>query len=187
MEATIPIPYALGQELWWVGNGYREEWTTCPECLGTRIITMILGSGEQAELQCETCRLGFDDASGKIKRVFYDHRPTRFVPGRVSVDGSDIRYSESGPDSTCYGTAQADDLFSSEAECQVRCDKLNAERTKAEAQRMIAVLSQNRRSMAHSVSYWRQQIAKTEKDLERMRGYLSVATQKEAKKKGGAA
>jgi len=91
MASSIPIPFALGQPLWWVGNGYQEEWVVCPECCGTKVITMVQGNGTAVSLNCAACAVGFMPPTGRVKRVFYRHEPTPFVPRRVEIYGQEIR------------------------------------------------------------------------------------------------
>ncbi len=178
MPGSLEIPFAIGQQVWWIGNGHREQLVTCPECAGTKAITMILGNGEQVSLYCENCRLGYDPPTGQVKRTYYEHSPTRFTPLRVGVDGSEIRYSESGPDSTCYSSAYAKDLFATQEECQVRCDVLNAEKTQEETDRAWQVLLQNRKKMASSVGYWSQMVGRLRKELAATEARLAVVKAK---------
>ena len=175
---SLPIPFALGEQVWWVGNGYREESITCPECAGTKALTMIRGNGEQVSLECNYCQLGYNPPRGVVSRIYYDHRPTLFTPRRVRVDGDEITYSASEPDATCYVTAYARDLFTSQDECQARCDILNAERTRAEEDKALAMLTSKRQSLAHSVHYWGNLAKNLKKQLEQVEARLAVVKQK---------
>ena len=184
-EATVPIPFALGEQLWWVGNGYREEEIPCPECAGTKALTLIRGNGEQVSLECNYCQLGYDPPRGVVSRIYYDHRPTPFTPRRVRVDGDEITYSASEPDATCYSVVSARYLYPSQDECQARCDILNAERTKAEEERALAILASKRQGLAHSVHYWGNLVKDLKKKLEKATARLAVLKEK-AKPEGGA-
>ena len=178
MPGSLEIPFAIGQQVWWVGNACREEWITCPECAGTRVITMILGNGEQVSLDCENCTHGYEPATGQVERTYYEHAPMSFIPGRVSVDGDEIRYSESGPDSTGYSSSYARDLFATKEECQVRCDALNAEKTREREDQSRQILLQSRKKMAWSVSYWREQVTRLRKELAVTEARLAVVKAK---------
>lgn len=179
-QATIPIPYALGAELWWVGNEYQEQWVTCAECAGSKAITVIFGNGETASLACAACLRGYEPPAGVVKRVFYEHKPTPFTANRVRIDGDEVQYSTSEPSASCYRTVDAKALFLTEAECQVECDKLNAERIKHEEKMAIQNLASKRRDLAWSAHYWRSEVARLEKNLESARARLAVC--KERKK-----
>jgi hypothetical protein len=180
--ATLPIPFALGEPIWWIGSGHREEWITCPECAGTKVITMLLGNGESYELDCEGCRLPYEPSIGHVVRHIYEHAPEAFTPNRVDISGEEIRYSAAPPSATCWSSAYAKDLFISREECQARCDVLNAEKTKAGMDALVAQLKGNRRKLAWSVHYWRGQIHGLEKQLSMVRARLRACEERERKK-----
>src|SRR3990167_8589377 len=136
MNPSIEIPFVIGETVWWVGNGYQEEFVTCPECLGSKAITMILGNGEQYSLRCEGCSRGYEGPFGVVTRIFYKHVPEKVTLNRVEISGNRISYSVSGPDATCYSLISVEGLFSSESKCASRCEELNIQRTKDEEARM---------------------------------------------------
>jgi len=176
--SSIPIPFPLGERAWWTGNGHREEWVTCPECAGTRAVTMILGNGEQYSLHCDNCRAGYEPSAGVVKRTFYEHAPQQITLNRVSVDGNKIRYSQESPDATCYGVIYAEHLFARQEECQAACDRLNEQRNKEERDRAWQILLQNRQKMAWSVHYWRDRAARLRRELATVEARLAVVKQK---------
>lgn len=178
MSATISIPFAIGQPLWWIGSGYQEEWITCPECAGTRVITMIQGNGEQFAIECAACSLGWEPARGAVKRTFYQHKPTPFIPKRVDISGGEIHYSEASPDASGYSFAYVKDLFASEVACADRCAELNEERTKAAEEQALAQLASKRKNLAWSVHYWGGQVKALERDLERVRTRLGACKER---------
>jgi len=182
VAASIPIPFALGQALWWVGSGYQEEWIVCPECCGTKAITMVRGDGTAVSVHCVACAVGFEPPTGKVKRIFYQHRPTPFVPRRVEIRGQEILYSTSDPDAQCYSSVPASLLFASKEACQAACDALNAERTKHEEERAIAMLASTRRGLAWSVHYWGRLVKELERHLAQARARLAVCKEKEKSK-----
>ena len=175
--ATIEIPFAVGQELWWIGNGHRTETIVCPDCAGSRAITMILGNGDQVSLECRCCQLGYDQPRGVVERTYFGHEPIRFIPKRVSCEGDRIYYSKSvGACSRVHSS----ELYATESECQQRCDELNNTATEAELVRSMHVRESKRRDMAWSASYWRGQVKDLEQKLERARARLAVCKVKNA-------
>jgi len=178
MDATIPIPFALGEQVWWIGNGSSEEWVTCPECAGTKAITMVLGNGEQVSVACENCSAGFEPSRGVVKQTIYLHAPVPFTPRRVHVDGEEVRYSESGQGSTYYNSADAKNLFATKEECQRRCDELNVEKAKEKKDLAWQILIQNRKKMAYSAHYWTQMVSRLRKELAAAEARLQVVKAK---------
>jgi hypothetical protein len=180
--ASIAIPFAIGEELWWVGYAHREAWETCPECDGQRVVTIIRGNGETFPIECQCCALGFERASGLVKRTYFEHSPKVFIPGRVDISGGEIRYSESSPDANCYGSADCKDLFRDRAECVARCAELNAEQKAAEEKMFLWNMLDRRKKMAWSVHYWSREVKEYERKLEAARVRLGLCKEREAKK-----
>jgi hypothetical protein len=176
--ATIPIPFALGVPVWWVGHGYREEWVTCPECAGTKKITMILGNGDAVELWCGNCAQGYEPASGLVRISTYHHTPERFTPERVRVDGEEISYLTDG-----HGIVYASNLFLTEAECLAACEALNAKKNAEDEARRLSITKSKRRDLAWSVSYWRNQVKRLREDLARTEAHLMKCEQRKRRTK----
>jgi hypothetical protein len=165
MTHTIELPFAIGEQIWWAGDGFRQEWVTCPECAGTRVIEMIQGNGERVALDCECCRSGYEPSRGVVVRTRYEFKPVPFTPQRWRCDGDEFGFSESPPDAAHYTIVYAKDLFKDRDECLKRCAEKNAEHAAEDERRFMANLSSKRRSMAFSAHYWRGQVEKLRKEL----------------------
>src|SRR5690606_17756102 len=144
---------------------------TCPECAGTKVLTLIKGNGERVDLDCSNCSPGFDPPSGQVPRTIYEHSPTPFTPRRVDMSGGEFTYSSASPDDNCYSMRYAKDLYRTREECEAACVKLNEERTAHDERQALINLQHKRRSLSHSATYWTQQAAKLRKDLERVEAY----------------
>lgn len=171
---SLPIPFAIGETVWWIGPGHRREPVTCPECAGTRAHTLTLGNGETVSIACEHCRSGYNPPQGLVWLDVYEYAPTPFVCGRIDISGDRIHYSESGPDATAYSSAYAADLFRDRDACLVRCAEKTAEQVALEAGRSAAIAESKRRGLSHSASYWRRQISDAEKVIADARARLSA-------------
>jgi hypothetical protein len=182
MTATISIPFAIGQRLWVSSSGHGEEWITCPECDGAKILTLVKGNGEVIELSCNYCAPGCESPSGVVRRIVYDCQPVPFVPKRVEMYGQEFRYSESEPDATAYQTFAAGDIFEDREACSAACVTKNAEyRANAERQE-IANLASKRKNLEHSSHYWTTRLRSLERDAEIVRRRLAVIKEAKATK-----
>jgi hypothetical protein len=177
MTASLPIPFAIGEIVWCCGNGRIEELATCPECAGTRALTLIQGNGEQVSIACACCSRGYGSPSGYVNRVRHEHRPERFTCARVDVSGDEIRYRD---DALACTSREASRLFRSLEECQAACDRENVERAEHDEKMALANLASTRRDMAFSVHYWGRKVRDLERDLERARARLSECKQRKA-------
>ena len=173
MNNTIELPFAIGEQVWWVGHGHDTETIVCPECAGTKVIEMTKGNGERVSLDCGLCGPGYDPPRGVITRNVYNYTPTPFTPRRWDKSCGEFTFSESEPGSSCYSFSYAKDLFRDRNECQKRCDELKKELTENQERRMLANISSKRKSLAFSASYWSQQVARYRKELAAAEARLS--------------
>ncbi len=171
MTATVEIPFAEGQEVWWAGNASEKVTVECPECCGTRAITMVKGNGEEVSLACGMCSLGFDPPRGTITEWVWNHAPQKLTLGPLtSVDNH-------GPDGAtryCYGSFRSEDLFNNEGPCQLDCNRRNTERAEQVEKQAIARLESKRSNLAHSASYWATQCRTIREDLKRAEARLAA-------------
>ena len=176
---TIAIPFAIGETVWHCGYGSRVEWETCPECAGTKILTLVRGNGERVTLACAACSHGFEPPLGLVSRRIFERAPTPFLCAWVEVRGSEVRYMETTTGSGSI--VDAEDLFHDADECAARCAEINAQHAREEAQRMTANLESKRRDMAWSVFYWGRKVKGLERDLALAKARLDVCRER----KGG--
>jgi hypothetical protein len=181
-KPTLEIPFALGEEVWTPSYDHAETWIECPECAGTKALMLIKGNGEQQSLDCNYCQSGYDPPRGRVTRTDYRSVPQRFICRRVvGFDGTDINYSESNPEATCYTYRSSKDLFRNELDCAERCDVLNVECALNDKKRAIANLESKRGKLAHSSHYWSRKVADLKRDLIAAEARLAVC---KAKPKG---
>lgn len=176
---SIELPFALGETVWHAGFEANDSYITCPECLGTRVVTLLLANDESYSLDCACCGVGFDGPRGVVKAFSHDRRPRPFTPHRVRMDGDEFTYSESDPSANCYSSAYAKDLFATLEECQAHCEVLNAEQRAYQEKQALNHRMSKRRDMAWSVHYWRSERARLVKDLERLEVRLHVCVERE--------
>lgn len=175
---SIEIPFNIGDHVWWIGHGYHEEFVTCPECLGQKMLTVVRGNGESFTIHCACCSMGYDPPTGVIKKTFYHFEPTEFVCKTVQFYSDDFRYeNEVGETSDTKGH-----LFATKEECQKACDALNEYHSKNEERRMLANISSKRRDVAWSVHYWASKVSDLKKELEIAQDRLNVSKAKKREK-----
>lgn len=182
MNGSIPIPHPLHEPLWAVGPSTRKETITCPECLGTRTLTVTQGNGAQFEVACACCTVGFGPAQGIIEQTIMERRPVRFTPRRVDVRGNEITYSDAEPGANCYRTMDAENMFTDAAACAARCAELDEKDRAWREEQSINHLKSKRRDLAWSVHYWQGEVRRLEEQLDRVRARLGLCKAREAKK-----
>jgi len=174
-KSSIEIPYAIGQKVWWIGNGYQKETIKCPECLGSGHIKMVRGDGQVFDINCACCSHGYEQPRGTIERTFYKHEPTIFIPETVSLENSKVIYHGW---IGYLGSVKVEDLFSDKEECLKKCDAKNKEKNEWEEKMRISNLKGKRRDLACSVHYWAGQLKKYERNAEDCRERLGICKEK---------
>lgn len=152
--ASLPIPFAIGEVVWCMGHGRREEWVTCPICSGEKFVTMIQGDGTAFALDCGECGPGYNAPCGKVRRYIYERRPEEFRCAAISdIRNGEVRYSDG------YQRTYVDarELFRDKDECAAKCAADNAAKAKADKEQGTHIQGSQRKSMAFSLSYWQNQ------------------------------
>ncbi|MCP5065126.1 MAG: hypothetical protein GY946_01045 [bacterium] len=181
MTHSIEIPFALGEQVWSVPYGGKQVSIECPECVGTRVCTIILGNGETHTLACRGCGTGYDKSTGRIKRWVYDLKPEPFTPRRVRMDRpGEFMYSEASPDAMAYSSRPSDRMFATYAEANAECAVVTKRLLAANAEREVRGLASKREDLAWSVHYWGRQVAEYKRKLEVTQARLAMS--KERKK-----
>ena len=173
MPRTIEIPFAVGEEAWWIGNYSKEETIVCPECLGTKVLKVIQGNGKEFNLDCACCSRGYEAPSGCISQTVYYHKPEKIKLGAVDMSCGEFRY-DIGNGWSIY----AKDIYKTEAECLDACIKENRVKAAYREEQMLNAIKSKRRDMAWSVHYWQGQIRRFKDDLKRAEDRLDVCKAK---------
>jgi hypothetical protein len=182
-QASFPIPFAIGQQVWHATRNTREHYETCPDCVGTRVLTIILGNGEEFEIPCSACSYGYEPATGKVKRTVCEWMPIPFTCRRVNISGDTIYYSEAGPEANCYTSAYAENLFADRAECEARCKVQQEQQVEEEAKHAGDHLLSKRKKLASSIDYWRSRKRDLERDLAWVNERLKTCAPRAPRKK----
>ena len=61
MPQNNETKFAIGDEVWIAHFGSEERWLECPDCGGTLAIHVTLFDGTEYDIECETCRRGYED------------------------------------------------------------------------------------------------------------------------------
>jgi hypothetical protein len=177
----IELPFELGELLWKASYGSHGTTITCPECVGTREVTVIMGNGERYKLDCRACATGYDAPTGKVTVFKSESVPEPFIPRRYGHSGESWWYSESEPDANCYSYTEVQHLFRTKEECLADCTARNLETDKENEKRALAQLASKRRDLAWSVHYWRSERKRHMDNVERIDRQLRAIADREKK------
>ncbi len=151
----------------------EQVWIECPECCGSGILRVILGTGEEVQIACECCKRGYEGSPGKIQiyQAIASAEPVT-ITGMEMRPGETIRYYHSPNYVSDEGN-----LFDSGHEAQARAEEKAETHRIEEAQRIERKVKSHKKWAWH-VAYHRREIKRLEQSIEYHRGALAVAGKK---------
>lgn len=91
--------YKVGDVVWYATFEQREERVPCPVCYGNKSVIIILGNGEEVQVECAFCNRGYNPPSGYVTEyVLLPRAEQRTITGRriEEVSGSEeVEYRSS--------------------------------------------------------------------------------------------
>jgi predicted nucleic acid-binding Zn ribbon protein len=91
LREPAPTPkYQIGDRVLvahWTTDEVRE---VCPDCGGTKVVKVVLASGEEIEARCQHCSVGFQ-SRGYVTKNVYVPRVWHGTVGSVRMDTNDKR------------------------------------------------------------------------------------------------
>lgn len=170
------MKYELGQEVWWARFDATESSVLCPDCFGKRHITCIMGDGTEVAVDCENCKVGFEEFSrGRIK--IYDRAPRAEKTTIVGMDASYEKVEYKVPNSY---RVHEDRLWETE-EAALEMAQILADDASSEELARIANKENNTKSWAWNATYHRKQIKRAQRDIDYHTKKLDVAREKAKK------
>ena len=136
----MDTPFNIGDTYYLPHHNPTQVTVPCPTCYGALKVTLILGNGEQVDVQCEGCGKGYEGPKGCITEYSYEPFVSSFkIAGIHSMYDGEFTLKSTGGE-----TANFTQLFQ---------DK-DAAMEKAK-QQMKESLDQNMRSSTASTKYQR--------------------------------
>lgn len=88
--------YKVGDTVWYASFGTREEEVPCPVCYGNKSVIVILGNGDNVEVECQYCQRGFNSPSGYIVEYIALPRVEQVTIAKRTIEeacgGEEIEY-----------------------------------------------------------------------------------------------
>lgn len=74
----MEIPFEIDKVYWLPKLSSSQQMVPCNVCYGNKVITVILGNGEEVEIPCEGCSVGADPAHGYHMEYVYTPSVNKF-------------------------------------------------------------------------------------------------------------
>jgi hypothetical protein len=165
----MAMKYQIGDVVWHATFDSEQAYVTCPDCLGTGRLRVIMADGTAVSIECEGCRCGYDPPTGRIKVYDRRGRAESGVITGVRIDGDSIKYSIS----PCWCVAEAN-VYLTADEAKAAAVRLAA-KADADERTRIATKEKPTRSWSWNATYHRRCIREKERDLAYHKAKLEVA------------
>ena len=165
------MKFNIGDTIYFARAGQETIWITCPECLGSGRLRVILGDDSEVSIACECCSRGYEGSPGKMQTYAY-----RSVPEPVIITGIET----SKHDETirvvykigCWVTEEKD-LFATRDEALLRAATLVAEH-EAEEKKRLGYKEKQHKTWAWHVRYYRSLIRHAKEEIARAEAKLAM-------------
>lgn len=164
--------FQIGDEVWMARCEHTERHATCPDCGGTRFVTVI-ANGDTHTVPCAGCSRGWESPSGVIPYWEYMPKADRHMVAGVTVRDGTYEYRlPLGGGSSWVPTQE--NVFATEEEAINRAKQMKVEMDDKEQER-ISKKKEEGRTWAWHVHYYRREIRDAQERIERATKMLSYA------------
>ena len=142
----MDTPFTVGDTYYLPHDNPTQITVPCPTCYGARKVTLILGNGEQVEIQCEGCGKGYEGPRGSVTEYRYEAHVSVFtIAGIHSMYNDEWTLKSTGGE-----TASWSQLYTTRAVAMQRAEEC-----------MRDVIDQNMRTQSARTKYQRQNLTWT--------------------------
>lgn len=164
--------FNIGDTAYLARAGQEQVWITCPECLGSGRLRVILGDDSEVSIHCVCCERGYEGSPGRIQTYAF-----RSTAERVTISGIEV-HTRDGVVKTRYSSnswsIDDENLFATREEAMVRAATVVTEHA-AEEKKRLGYKEKQHKSWASNVAYWRSQIRHNKEEITRYEARLAVA------------
>lgn len=164
--------FNIGDTAYLAQVGQEQIWITCPECLGSGRLRVILGDNSEVSIACVCCERVYEGSLGHLQTYKFVSRTREVEISGIEAHMSDgvlkVRYS-----SDCWSIDE-ENLFVTRAEAETHAANIVAEHETEEKKR-LGYTEKQHKSWAWNVSYWRRGIRKAKEEIARYEARLAVA------------
>jgi len=164
--------FNIGDTVYHASAGQENVWITCPECLGSGRLRVIMGDNSEVSIACVCCERGYEGSPGRIRSYQFLSQITEQevtgIESRISGEGSSVRYM-------CGSwSAEEKDVFATREDAAARVTTLISEHEIEEVRRLRCKEKQTK-TWACNVSYWKSEIRRAKETIARCEARLAVA------------
>ncbi len=168
--------YKIGDVVWAANRRRVEKSMVCPDCLGKKFLTVILGDDSRVTINCSFCDGGL--YSGPCGLIHYCQEEVQAemitIEGLEEMAGNVTYKYNVNDEGCCYDVIKEQDVFPTKEEAQNRALTLAQEYEQSERDRINYKLKPAK-TWAWHVRYYRNNIRQAQKEIERSTLQLEAA------------
>jgi hypothetical protein len=157
--------FKIGDKVFQASYGRQERWITCPDCLGSKRVKVILGDGTEVSIECGGCYPGgYEPSRGAIRQYDFAVEVTERTVTGVCMHGTEVKYELDNHGGSYY-TGDDTTVFATVEEARAKGERDKAEHEEAENKRFLAK-TKDHHSWAWNSTYHRRCAEKARKEME---------------------
>ena len=160
--------FNIGDTVYRARAGQEQIWITCPECLGSGRLRVILGDESEVSIACVCCERGYEGSPGKIQTYKFMGETQEGTITAIELRNGKFQYSVD------EWSTKEEDIFTTREAAFARTASVVQEH-EAEERRRLGYKEKQNRTWAWNVSYWRREIRRAKENIARFEAQLAVA------------
>ncbi len=170
--------FSIGAKVFKGTYDRHEKWVTCPDCLGSKTVKVVLADATELTIECGGCDPGgYRGSFGSIRQYDWSVAVKEFTVTGVCMKADSCSYELNNFGAGGYYTGTDKDTFATREEAQAQAEVDRAER-EAEENRRFMGKTKDGKTWAWNATYHRRCIKEAEKNLEYHRAKLQICTAK---------
>ncbi len=157
--------YKIGDVVWAANRRRVEKSMVCPDCLGKKFLTVILGDDSRVTIDCASCDEDLYSGPSGLIRYYQEEVQAEMITieGLEEMAGKvEYKYKING---CCCYVIKEQDVFPTKEEAQMRALKLAQEYEQSERDRINYKLKPAK-NWAWHIRYYRDNIKRAQKEIE---------------------
>lgn len=153
----IKARFAKGETVFSAETEWAEKWVSCPDCLGTCKWLVVFADDTSEQVECQTCKRGYNPATGKIDIKQHTPRVRKVTVGSIRYNDRDAKPFSYMCEETGVGSGRVyydDDLFTTEEEAVKRAREKYEEQMQHIAQNNFSKKFGGTKAIESALSSW---------------------------------
>ena len=170
--------FNIGDKVFMATYGRNEKFVTCPDCLGSKQVKVVLGDGTEILIECGGCDPGgYQGSTGRIRQYDYSVEAIERTVTGVKTTMSGTEYELDNFGGCSYYIGDQSKVFATE-ELAIAAGNLLKQQFEDEENKRLMAKTKDHKSWAWNATYHRRCIKDLERQLEHHRTKVEICATK---------